>query len=707
MYRRRKALLLEWPISATKPEFKKSPFEVDASATSIESIFPVKQKNKNQAALCACTQLHATRKISYNCRSIIERGTKCKKTITLHKQHKHMTAVCVPQIVFNCVQICSDHFEWFPASSVAEGGRSPSNSSIPSSSWPQQADEICQTCRVFCRPRHKKWQKLQSIESESHSSSRLGMRIHLLFQVRASAIWHPLILRDPMALQLQASWNPEVAKKIRGHRILFHIHRNQFPQLLCRQIARPISRAICSVRAAVVPGIQAPNSNKMNKHEEWIMMSNASTWVNIKAKRKYQHKNPMYDTSHETDSLLIQSRWHPKKPSRLLGNMSRKMGISAWIGWRSWFVSRYKCFDSQAKLHRRKRRSKCTPDRENSEEQLNKSSSSLNAVLKKPSNAALGKIDNTEEHGREKVENSSTNMSKKQPRGRQRKVFKLFAGGSWGSCLLHACEKQRWPWHLHNAGQASGKHLEWTSRIRTWARNAWLKPLRSTCKEISSQVRESRKVAKSRLRHRQSALHVDFLPNDLISMTRQVSIEGINISETVKESHFALDGHDDMSLRISSISWLSKTSEPHEMNSKVKAIAPAQLLATSPNTNRPNSHDKEALASSKQKCWKCLHHVDTVDTCEGIDSVDMRWYALLWERGTTTWLVRCDILTSCLVEAFIWRRDHGDNRGQSLSWLSWQSWWMIWSNAAKNIILPAGLFHDSMTSWECSVLEYP
>lgn len=60
------------------------------------------------------------------------------------------------------------------------------------------------------------------------------------------------------------------------------------------------------------------------------------------------------------------------------------------------------------------------------------------------------------------------------------------------------------------------------------------------------------------------------------------------------------------------------------MNSKVKAIAPAQLLATSPNTNRPNSHDKEALASSKQKCWKCLHHVDTVDTCEGIDSVDMR-----------------------------------------------------------------------------------
>lgn len=42
------------------------------------------------------------------------------------------------------------------------------------------------------------------------------------------------------------------------------------------------------------------------------------------------------------------------------------------------------------------------PDRANSE-QLNKSSSSLNAVLKKPSNAALGKIDNTEEHGREKV----------------------------------------------------------------------------------------------------------------------------------------------------------------------------------------------------------------------------------------------------------------------------------------------------------------
>lgn len=121
----------------------------------------------------------------------------------------------------------------------------------------------------------------------------------------------------------------------------------------------------------------------------------------------------------------------------------------------------------------------------------------------------------------------------------------------------------------------------------------------------------------------------------------------------------------------------------------------------------PTAHDKEALASSKQKCWKCLHHVDTVDTCEGIDSVDMWWYALLWERGTTIFLVKCDILTSCLVEAFIWRRDHGNNRGQSLSWLSWQSWWMIWSNAAKNIILPAGLFHDSMTSWESSVLEYP
>ena len=89
---------------------KKPPFEVDASATSIESIFPVKKNNKKQAALCACTQLHATRKISYNCRSIIERGTKCKKTITLHKQHKHMTLLPfayhkLSSIVFRYVQI--------------------------------------------------------------------------------------------------------------------------------------------------------------------------------------------------------------------------------------------------------------------------------------------------------------------------------------------------------------------------------------------------------------------------------------------------------------------------------------------------------------------------------------------------------------------------------------------------------------------------
>ncbi len=69
MYRQRRALLLEWPISATKPEFEKGVLHHYIH-------LPRKNKqirNKPQAALCACTQLHATCKISYNCR-IIERG---------------------------------------------------------------------------------------------------------------------------------------------------------------------------------------------------------------------------------------------------------------------------------------------------------------------------------------------------------------------------------------------------------------------------------------------------------------------------------------------------------------------------------------------------------------------------------------------------------------------------------------------------------
>lgn len=344
MYRRRKALLLEWPISATKPEFKKSPFEVDASATSIESIFPVKQNSKKQAALCACTQLHATRKISYNCRGIIESARKQSHFIS----NTNIWRFCRLRTT-NCLQLCSDMFRSFWMIPCLVRGRrgkiskqfvNPFIQLASTSRW-----NLSDVSSFFVgHVTDKKWQKLQSIESESHSL-QVALGCGYIFCFRCVLLLFDTLssyaLRDPMALQLQASWNPEVAKKVRGHRILFHIHRNQFPQLLRRQIARPISRAICSVRATVVPGIQAPNSNKMNRHEEWIMMNNASTWVNIKAKRKYQHKNPMYDTSHETDSLLIQSRWHPKKPSRLLGNMSRKMGISAWIGWRSWFVSRY------------------------------------------------------------------------------------------------------------------------------------------------------------------------------------------------------------------------------------------------------------------------------------------------------------------------------------------------------------------------------
>lgn len=108
MYRRRKALLLEWPISATKPEFKKSPFEVDASATSIESIFPVKQNSKKQAALCACTQLHATRKISYNCRGIIESARKQSHFIS----NTNIWRFCRLRTT-NCLQLCSDMFRSF------------------------------------------------------------------------------------------------------------------------------------------------------------------------------------------------------------------------------------------------------------------------------------------------------------------------------------------------------------------------------------------------------------------------------------------------------------------------------------------------------------------------------------------------------------------------------------------------------------------